>query len=52
MENNKNRIFWDNLSFNKNAVYLLEENQDKIDWNYLCKNTEVFNYEYGSYVLK
>jgi len=30
----------------------LEEHQDKIDCNYLCKNTDVFNYEYGSYVLK
>jgi hypothetical protein len=28
------KLDWEMLSYNKNAIKLLEENQDKIDWDY------------------
>ena len=33
-----NKICWDFLSENPNAIYLLEQNLGKIDWFYLSKN--------------
>ena len=32
------KLDWEMLSYNKNAIKLLEENQDKIDWDYLSYN--------------
>ena len=32
---NKNKINWEYLSYNPSAIYLLEQNIDKIDWNFL-----------------
>ena len=37
-EDNKDRLCWDWVSFNPNAVALLEQNQDKIDWEALSQN--------------
>ena len=34
-----NKIFWHNLSKNKNAISLLKENKDKVDWYCLCENS-------------
>ena len=36
----KNKINWDNLSWNENpaAIKLLEQNQDKINWEVLSGN--------------
>ena len=34
----KNIINWDLLSINKNAINMLEKNQDKINWKYLSLN--------------
>ena len=33
-----NKLNWDSLSLNSNAVDILEKNQDKINWNYLSYN--------------
>ena len=33
------KIDWNGLSYNKNAVKLLKENKNKIDWYWLSKNT-------------
>ena len=33
-----NKISWDLLSSNPNAIDLLERNQDKINWDYLSLN--------------
>ena len=30
--------FWKKISENPNAIYLLEQNPDKIDWEYLSYN--------------
>ena len=30
-----NKINWEYLSFNPNAIELLKKNKDKINWNYL-----------------
>ena len=35
---NIDKINWNHLSFNINAIHLLEENQDKIDWAFLSYN--------------
>ena len=32
------KIDWERLSYNKNAIKLLEENKDKINWDYLSHN--------------
>jgi hypothetical protein len=42
---------WSFLSKNPNAIHLLEANPDKIIWNSLCLNCEVFENIY-TYVLK
>jgi hypothetical protein len=34
------------LSINLNAIHLLEKNQDKINWNYLSKNPNIFELDY------
>ena len=36
-----NKIEWDYLSLNENAIELLKENQDKIYWNFLSLNINV-----------
>ena len=38
--------WFNNLSFNLNAIELLEENQDKIDYHYLSANPSIFTYDY------
>ena len=38
LEQNQDKINWDNLSLNLNAIELLEKNQDKINWEYLSEN--------------
>ena len=43
---NPDKINWDNLSKNKNAIYLLKENPDKIDWFYLSSNSAIFELDY------
>ena len=32
------KIYWYFLSYNPNAIHLLEKNMDKVDWLYLLKN--------------
>ena len=38
MEQNVDKIDWDELSGNINAISILEQNVDKIDWKYLSRN--------------
>ena len=38
MEKNQDKIWWDILSLNPNAISILEKNQDKIFWYYLSQN--------------
>jgi len=40
-----NKIDWDNLCLNPNAIDLLKENQDEIDWYYLSSNPSIFEDE-------
>jgi hypothetical protein len=35
---------WINLSMNKNAIELLKENKNKIDWWIISKNSNIFTY--------
>jgi hypothetical protein len=44
--NNQNKINWDKLSLNSNAIELLKENPKKIDWFYLSLNPAIFTYDY------
>ena len=36
------KINWGGLSENPRAIELLEQNQDKIDWNYILQNHSIF----------
>ena len=36
------QIDWSELSENPNAIHLLEQNIDKIDWDWLSGNPEIF----------
>jgi hypothetical protein len=38
LSNNINKINWDYLSRNPNALDLLKKNQEKINWYYLSSN--------------
>ena len=42
------KINWDNLSFNPNAISILKKNQDRIHWKELSENPSIFelNYDY------
>ena len=46
LENNPNKIKWDWLCFNRNAIDLLEKNLDKIDLVNLSNNPSIFTYDY------
>ena len=39
-------ISWAFLSINPNAIELLKENQNKIDWFQFSKNPNIFTYDY------
>jgi hypothetical protein len=39
---NINKIDWNRLSGNKNALEILKKNKQKIDWNYFSRNTSIF----------
>jgi hypothetical protein len=34
------------LSANPNAIHLLEQNTDKLDWRGVSENPSIFNYDY------
>ena len=38
---------WDNLSCNKNAIHLLKNNLDKINWFWLSENPNIFEINYN-----
>ena len=42
----KDNLNWDCLSRNINAIQLLRENPDKINWYNLSKNPSIFTYDY------
>jgi hypothetical protein len=39
---NIQKLNWNYLCKNPNAIELLKINKDKINWDYLCKNTNLF----------
>ena len=47
-----NKLKWDMLSLNPNAIYLLEQNQDKINWTILSRNPSIFTYTYKELKLR
>ena len=42
-----NKLNWQMLSENPNAIHLLEQNPDKIYWPWLSKNPSIFTYNYS-----
>jgi len=42
------RVNWDTLSYNPNAIHLLEQNQDKINWYAIFANPAIFVYDYAA----
>ena len=43
---NPDKINWYYLSFNKNAIKILEENPDKINWKRFSENSSIFELDY------
>ena len=43
IEKNVNKISWQRLSANPNAIDLLEDNKTKIDWDALSTNPSIFD---------
>ena len=44
----KDKIYWYELSMNENAIHLLEQNPDKIDWDILSYNPAIFEIDYNA----
>jgi hypothetical protein len=42
------KVHWNNLSANPNAIYLLEKNIDKIDWFWISSNSSIFELDYDA----
>jgi hypothetical protein len=42
LEANQDKINWEVLSRNPNAIDILEANQDKIDWKEISLNPSIF----------
>ena len=40
------KLNWDGLSRNPEAIYILEKNLDKIYWTWLSTNPAIFTYDY------
>ena len=43
-EKNLDKLDWNNLSLNPNAIDLLEKNLDKINWLFLSKNLNAIHF--------
>ena len=43
---NKDKLHWWSLSENSNAMHLLEEEPDNIDWYLLTNNPSIFEIDY------
>jgi hypothetical protein len=43
---NPEKIHYDELSYNSNAIELIEKNKEKIDWYNLSINPSIFTYDY------
>jgi hypothetical protein len=41
-----NKINWNSLSENPNAIHILKKNINIIYWNFLSLNPSIFNYDY------
>jgi hypothetical protein len=42
ISNNLNKIDFELLSYNINAIELLKDNQDKINWEVFSRNSKIF----------
>jgi hypothetical protein len=42
LEENPDKINWDELSRNPNAIHLLEQNPNKINWYVVSNNPSIF----------
>ena len=40
------KVKWDRLSENPNAIHILEKNLDKVNWYRLSLNLNIFEYDY------
>ena len=49
MEKNIDKISWDDLSTNANAIHLLEQYQENIDFESICYNANIYTYDYEYY---
>ena len=42
-----NKLDLNMLSVNRNAIPILEKNLDKVNWNWLSRNPNIFTYDYN-----
>jgi hypothetical protein len=47
-EQNLDKVEWDYLSENSNAIPILEKNLNKVDWDLLSSNPNIFTYDYDA----
>jgi hypothetical protein len=40
------KVCWKWLSCNSNAMHILEKNVEKVNWELMCSNTILFEYDY------
>jgi len=45
VDNNQDKIYWDDLCLNPNAIDLIKNNQERIDWDSLSTNPSIFEDE-------
>jgi len=46
LEQNPDKIVWNELSKNPAAIHLIEQNLDKVNWMCLSMNPAIFTYDY------
>jgi hypothetical protein len=46
------KLDWDGLSSNPDAIHLLDKNPDKIDWYWLSMNPGIFEEDYQTLSTK
>ena len=51
LEENLDKVNWDNLSKNNNAIHLLKKNPEKIDWYNICYNPSIYKLDYEKMII-
>jgi len=52
IEKNLDKVDWNSLSKNRNAIHLIKKNLDKVYWGYLSLNPSIFEWSRIKYLYK